>query len=158
MDIKECNFDCDHCIYKDRIYETETTPRQKEAEQRTESEIQEKGGTEKVVSSELFHQSVNNFALILNLPKIVTIIIGVFIFIWSIIDPAVFSTVEGSIYGEDLSTYGVMGVDSFLGAMVLWWLIGGALCGIVYFGMKISMSYKLLKLYYLQEIYQSVKK
>ena len=158
MEVKECNFDCDHCIYEDCIYETETTPRRKEVETRTESEIQEKGGTGKVVSSELFYQSVDNFALYIKLPKIVTIIIGVFIFIWSIIDPSVFSTVEGSIYGEDLSTYGIMGAGSFFGAMVIWWLIGCALCGIVYFVMKISMSYKLLKLYYLQEIYQSVKK
>ena len=158
MEVKECNFDCDHCIYEDCIYGMETTPRRKEVEQRAESEIREKSNPEKVVSSELFHQSVDDFEFILKLPKIVTLIIGVFIFVWSIIDPAVFSTVEGSIYGEDLSTYGIMGAGSFFGAMAIWWLIGGALCGIVYFVMKISMSYKLLKLYYLQEIYQSVKK
>ena len=90
------------------------------------------------------------FKFFVYLPKILVITFACLFFIWSIVDPAVFY------YGGRY--YGVMRIGSFFGAMMIWWLIGAAFCGIVWVVTKLAVSYKILHIYYLKNIKNSCEK
>ena len=83
------------------------------------------------------------FGFYVHFPKVSTWVIAILVFIWSIIDPAVFA------YG---SSYGVMGLDTFFGAMAIWWGIGVEYCAINYVACKLMFSYRIVQIYYLKQM------
>lgn len=79
---------------------------------------------EKIASNEKW------FGFYENLPAIATIILGIVFFIG----------------GASVA------VTGGAGAVLLMWLIGAIVCGLVYAGLKIIYSYHILHIYYLKEI------
>ena len=101
---------------------------------------------------EIIAENEKYFSFFTKLPKILTIALAVIFFIWSIVDPAVFQSSYLS------SNYGIMQLNTFFGAMIIWWLIGAVVCVATYFLSKLAVSYKILHIYYLQEIKEKIEK
>jgi len=100
------------------------------------------------------------FKFFVYLPKILTIITAVLVFVWSIVDPAVF---QYKMYVGYYSSrydilYGVMRLDTFFGAMIIWWAIGAVACILTYIFTKIMLSYSILHIYYLRDIRETNQK
>ena len=66
-----------------------------------------------------------------NLPAISSIILGVLVLIWSIVDVATF----GSYY-----SYGIMRLESAGMALFIWWAIGAVLCALTYYLTSLSIA------------------
>ena len=50
------------------------------------------------------------------------------------------------------SVYGVMGMNTFFGAMLVWWIIGAVMTVINYFVYKLILAPSILKMFYLKKI------
>lgn len=83
------------------------------------------------------------FKIFRYLPEISTVVWAFLFFFWGIIEPWAFKF-DGK--------YGVMCLDTYIGALWIWWLIGGAFCMINYFLSKLFVSPILLQMHYLQSI------
>jgi hypothetical protein len=70
------------------------------------------------------------------LPKILAITIAVLVFIWSIVDVSVFSSVS-RYYG---SHYGVLGLGSWPLALIIWWAIGAVVSFATWFFTAVGIS------------------
>lgn len=106
---------------------------------------------------EIIENNEKWFKFFVYLPKILTIIYGIFFFIWGIIDPIIFQIEYYSYSGYDI-LYGSMGVGTFFGAMIVWWLIGVVACVLIYVVTKLALSYSILHIYYLQDIRETNQK
>ena len=70
------------------------------------------------------------------LPTICSILLGILVFVWSIVDVSLFSYTS-RYYG---SSYGIMGLDSVAIVLFIWWAIGAVLCVLTYFFMSLAIS------------------
>lgn len=86
------------------------------------------------------------------LPNILAIIIAVLVFIWSIVDVAVFSR-EG--YHD--TYYGVMHLPSRFLALFIWWLIGVVLAFATYFFAALPVAATVVRTDAVLEINAKVK-
>lgn len=104
---------------------------------------------------DIIENNENWFKFFVYLPLILAGITMFSFFVWGIVDPAVFKV---KIYFGDywdstsVTTYGIMRFDTFFGAMIVWWLIGAISSVITYVVAKLSLSYKVLHIYQLQEL------
>lgn len=89
-------------------------------------------------------------------PLIITILLGVLFFVWSIVDPAVIQEKAGY-FGYSVY-YGVFHLESAGLVWFLWVLIGSVVCVATYFVLKWVFSYKILHIYYLVQIEENMKK
>ena len=88
------------------------------------------------------------------LPKIVFWVTVILFFIWGIVDPSVF--VWGSrYYGR---YYGVMQIDTWFGAFIIWQLIGWASALLDYVVLKLVLAPMILQVECLKEIKENTKK
>lgn len=85
--------------------------------------------------------------------KILAIIIAALVFIWSIVDVAVFSH-EG--YYD--TYYGVMRLESCLLVLLIWWLIGAVLAFATYFFSAMHVSAIVLRTDAMLELKEKVEK
>lgn len=83
------------------------------------------------------------FKIFRYLPEILTVVRAFLFFFGGIIEPWA-HRFDG--------VYGRMRLDTYIGALLIWWLIGGAYCVINYFLGKLFMSPILLQMHYLQSI------
>lgn len=79
------------------------------------------------------------------LPTILSIVIAILMFVWSIVDVSVFQDVEtsGSYWLDDYTKttyYGVMHIKSAFAAVMLWWVIGIFIVAINHFFCSLAMS------------------
>lgn len=86
------------------------------------------------------------------LPKILAIIIAALVFIWSIVDVAVFS--HDGYYN---TYYGVMRLGSCLLVLLIWWLIGAVLAFATYFFSALPVSATVVRTDALLELNAKVK-
>lgn len=87
------------------------------------------------------------------LPKILAIIIAALVFIWSIVDVAVFSH-----EGYHNTYYGVMRLESCLLVLLIWWLIGAVLAFATYFFSAMHVSAIVLRTDAMLELKEKVEK
>ena len=111
----------------------------------------------KLTNEEIIKENEKLFKLYVYLPVIIAISTAVLFFIWSIVDPAVFnySVPDGYdyYYGYTYtSVYGVMGMNTFFGAMLVWWIIGAIMTVMNYFVYKLILAPSILKMFYLKKI------
>ncbi len=85
------------------------------------------------------------------LPKILAIITAALVFIWSIVDVAVFSY-----YGYD-TYYGVMRLESCFLVLLIWWLIGAVLAYATYFFAALPVAATVVRTDAVLEINAKVK-
>lgn len=90
------------------------------------------------------------------LPKILAIIIAALIFIWSIVDVAVFSYGGGRYY-DYVTYYGVMRLKSCFLVLLIWWAIGAVLAFATYFFSAMHVSAIVLRTDAVLEINAKVK-
>lgn len=101
------------------------------------------------------------FKFYVKFPLIMAIAVGLIFFIWGIVDPASFqlTTFETSYgYGSEPvenKLYGIMGLETFFGAMIVWWIIGAVLSVGSYFFYKIILAPTILNIFYLKIISQN---
>lgn len=88
------------------------------------------------------------FKFYVNLPKVLAIISAVLVFIWSIVDVAVFNY---------RGYYGVMHLPSAFLAMFIWWSIGALNSWLTYVFTNLIVCYPVLQIYYLQKISKKTK-
>ncbi len=86
------------------------------------------------------------------LPNILAIIIAALVFIWSIVDVAVFSH-EGYQY----TYYGVMRLKSCFLVLLIWWLIGAVLAFATYFFAALPVAATVVRTDAVLEINAKVK-
>ena len=104
-------------------------------------------------TKQIIEENEKYFSFYTKFPKILTIVLAVIFFIWRIVDPSVSG---GSYYDDD---YGMLiETGSFFGTMIIWWLIGAVVCAITYVVSKLTLSYKVLHIYYLKDIKESLEK
>jgi hypothetical protein len=106
-----------------------------------------------VANEEIIKDHEKWFDFFVKLPKILTIVTAVLMFVWSIVDPSVFYYDGG--WGES-SSYGVMQCQTFFGAMIIWWIIGAIDCALTYAITKLCVSYSVLHIYYLKDIRREI--
>ena len=75
------------------------------------------------------------YSIYKKLPGIVSIILAVLVFAWSIVDVSVFSY-----SGYYSSYYGVMQIESLFLALIIWWAIGAVLCAATWFFSALFVS------------------
>lgn len=105
------------------------------------------------------------FKFFVKLPMILTIVSALFYFVWGIVDPAIFQVSKADIYSGNYYLapkndyyYGIMGLETYFGAMLVWWIIGAVVSVITYACTKLAVSYKILHIYYLHDIKESNEK
>ena len=112
----------------------------------------------KLTNEEIINENEKFFKFYVYLPMIIAIVTAVFFFIWSIVDPAVFNYSIPKYYSDYYDdfvyqeVYGIMGVSSFFGAMIIWWLIGAVVTTLNYFVYKLVLTPVILHIYYLKSI------
>lgn len=87
------------------------------------------------------------------LPKIVFWVTVILFFIWGIVDPSVF--VYGRYYDR---YYGVMQLETWFGAFMIWQLIGWASAALFYVSIKLALAPMILQVECLKEIKENTKK
>ncbi len=112
----------------------------------------------KLSNEEIIKQNEKLFKVYVYLPLIIAISTAVLFFIWSIVDPAVFnySVLDSYDYYYGRSTYktvyGVMGMNTFFGAMIVWWVIGAIVTVLNYCIYKLILAPTILRIFYLKKI------
>lgn len=95
------------------------------------------------------------FKFYVKFPTIISVLTAVIFFLWGIIDPATiqFETVKyvGAEIVKD-KLYGLMAMNTFFGAMIVWWIIGAIVCAINFFLYKIILAPIILNIFYLKNI------
>ena len=92
------------------------------------------------------------YSLYRKLPGIASITLAVLVFVWSIVDLAVFS--YNGRYG---SYYGVMALDSAILALIIWWAIGAVLFFATWFFSSLVVSANIAKTDAILEINERLK-
>ncbi len=87
---------------------------------------------------------MQNLVFLFFLPQFVAIINMLSFFTWGIIDPIVFQN-------EPLSTYGIFGLSNGFLCFFVWVLIGLIVSIVVFFVLKMVMSYFVLRILYMRE-------
>lgn len=87
------------------------------------------------------------------IPKILAIVVAALVFIWSIVDVAVFSY-SGYYYQP---YYGVMHLPSWFLALFIWWIIGAVLALLTYFFSALPVSATVVRTDAVLEINAKVK-
>ena len=103
-----------------------------------------------LTKEEIIETNERSFNVYAYLPTIIAIIIAILFFLWGIIDPAINRLPH--------RWYGLFRTDTFLGAVVLWWIIGAVVTALNYFIYKIILAPTVLNIYYLAEIIKNTKK
>lgn len=101
------------------------------------------------------------FKSYVKIPLIIAIIIGVAFFIWGLVDATTFQEiVYKKINGKNVKImlYGFLKVESRIGAVIIWWLMGAVVSIGSYFLLKILFSPKILSVLYLRKIKQDLDK
>ena len=112
----------------------------------------------KLSNEEIINQNEKLFKVYVYLPLIIAISTAVLFFIWSIVDPAVFNyeVIDSYNYYYDYysykTVYGVMSMDTFFGAMIIWWVIGAITTVLNYFVYKLILAPSILRMFYLKKI------
>lgn len=112
----------------------------------------------KLSNEEIINQNEKLFKVYVYLPLIIAISTAVLFFIWSIVDPAVFNyevidSYNNYYYYYSYKTvYGVMSMDTFFGAMIIWWVIGAITTVLNYFVYKLILAPSILRMFYLKKI------
>lgn len=73
------------------------------------------------------------------MPAIVSIVIAVLMFVWSIVDVSVFQYATGRYYAYT-TYYGVMRIKSAFAALVIWWAIGTFVVILIHFFCSLAIS------------------
>ncbi len=101
------------------------------------------------------------FKFYVKTPLIISIIIGLFFFIWGFVDATNFQDIIiREINGKDVKIvrYGFLKAESRIGAELIWWAMGVVLSVSNYFILKILVSPKILSVLYLRKIKQDLDK
>lgn len=101
------------------------------------------------------------FKSYVKIPLIIAIIIGIFFFVWGIVDATTFQKIVYKQRGDDilkLRVYGFLEIESRIGAELIWWIMGAFLSVGTYFFLKIILSPKILTVLYLRKIKQDLEK
>ena len=104
-----------------------------------------------LTKEEIIETNERSFNIYVYLPTIIAIVTAGLFFLWGIIDPAI-NTGYGRYW------YGLFKTDTFLGSVVLWWIIGAVVTALNYFIYKIILAPTVLNIYYLAEIIKNTKK
>lgn len=88
------------------------------------------------------------------IPKILAIVVAALVFIWSIVDVAVFSY-SGYYYQP---YYGVMHLPSWFLALFIWWIIGAVLALLTYFFSALPVSATVVRTDAMLELKEKVEK
>ena len=91
----------------------------------------------------IIEQNEKWFKYYLYLPIIAAILVGLCAFIWSFLDAFEFWLLD---------------TDTEFGTLLIWWAIGAIIATLTYIITKLSLSYKVLHIYYLKEIKQQLAK
>ena len=87
------------------------------------------------------------------LPSICSLILGILVFAWSIVDVSVFG--YHSRYSD---YYGIMELRSAVLVLVIWWAIGAILCVLTYYLTSLSISPTIARTDAVLEINQRLNK
>ena len=101
------------------------------------------------------------FNFYVKLPLIISIIVGIFFFIWGFVDATNFQKYIHKQMGKDvvkLRVYGCLAIETRIGAELVWWIAGAFLSVGTYFLLKIIISPKILTVLYLRKIKQELEK
>ena len=101
------------------------------------------------------------FKSYVKIPLIIAIIIGIFFFVWGVVDATTFQKIVYKQRGDDilkLRVYGFLEIESRIGAELIWWIMGAFLSVGTYFFLKIILSPKILTVLYLRKIKQDLDK
>ena len=104
-----------------------------------------------LTKEEIVETNKKSFNFYVYLPTVIAIITAILFFLWGIIDPSINQSRNGY-------WYGLLGTETFLGSVVLWWIIGAVVTVLNYFIYKIILAPSVLKIYYLAEIIKNTKK
>ena len=105
----------------------------------------------KLTNEEVVNENEKFFKFYVYLPLIIALITAASFLIWGIVDPIVFQHRDwGSYFSKYDYVYGVMEMDTFFGAMIVWWIIGIVATVMNYFTYKIILSPMILKILYLK--------
>ncbi len=111
----------------------------------------------KLTNEEVVNENEKFFKFYVYLPLIIALITAASFLIWGIVDPIVFQHRDwGSYFSKYDYVYGVMEMDTFFGAMIVWWIIGIVATVMNYFTYKIILSPMILKILYLKKLLQGV--
>ena len=100
--------------------------------------------TSKPQKTELQKQ-LGYFSVYKYLPVIVALVLFILTFIWGIVDPCIF-------HSSYHSYYGVMMLPNGFLCWLVWIIIGVVVSVCAYFLLSITVSHKLLQIYYLQKL------